>query len=420
MTLLLELDRSRSAHIAGEGPAAAPAPNRPHNDGDGDIRKKIVPVVKPPAGPSAERWEGGRYVSLAQWLERPQTGDAPLLQPTDDARALGGRLATAPLVAIDFHRIGDGRGYSLAFLLRHRLGYAGKLRAVGAVTADQIFQLAQVGFDSFSLRADQHAEPGLAALNTFSHVYQGAIVAGSVAARAEAEFDAKLRLLERRLVAIARHERPALASSLSAEDMVITDAIARLGLGIDIVTLDTGRLHTETLELIPAVKRRYGLDIEVFRPFQSAVAAYVAEHGANGFYDGVAQRKLCCNVRKVEPLNRALSGRDAWITGQRREQSATRAALAEKEFDAERNMAKYNPLTDWTWADVLAYAKRFDIPMNALYAKGFVSIGCEPCTKAIRPGQDPREGRWWWEGKDQKECGLHVAAPAKEIARAPA
>lgn len=417
MTVLLELDGGRGARVSGEGPAAAPTPNRPRNDGDGDIRKQIVPVVKPPAGPSAERWEGGLYVGLAQWIESREVGDALLLQPTDDVRRLAGRIDDAPLVAIDFHRIGDGRGYTLAFLLRQRLRYAGRLRAIGAVTADQIYQLAGVGFDSFSLRADQHAEPALAALNTFSHAYQGALVAGSADVRAAAEFDAKLRRLERRLVEIARrHARPALASSLSAEDMVITDVVARLGLKVDVFTLDTGRLHEETLALIGAIRRRYGLAVEVVRPVGAAVAAYEAEHGRNGFYDGVAQRKLCCNIRKVEPLNRALAGRDAWITGQRREQSPTRAALAEKEFDAERSMAKYNPLADWTWADVLAYAKRFDIPMNALYARGFVSIGCEPCTKAIRPGQDPREGRWWWEGKDQKECGLHVAPAAKEPA----
>jgi phosphoadenosine phosphosulfate reductase len=413
MTVLLELDGARGARVSGEGPAAAPTPNRPRNDGDGDIRKQIAPVVKPPTASSAERWEGGLYVGLAQWIERRADGDALLLQPADDVRDLAGRIDDAPLVAIDFHRIGDGRGYTLAFLLRRRLGYEGRLRAIGAVTADQIYQLASVGFDSFSLRADQHAEPALAALNTFSHAYQGALVAGAAEARAAAEFDAKLRLLERSLVVIARHARPALASSLSAEDMAITDAVARLGLKIDVFTLDTGRLHEETLALIPAIRRRYGIGVEVVRPVAESVFAYEAEHGRNGFYDGVTQRKLCCNIRKVEPLNRALAGRDAWITGQRREQSSTRAALAEKEFDAERNMAKYNPLADWTWADVLAYAKRFDIPMNPLYARGFVSIGCEPCTKAIRPGQDPRDGRWWWEGKGQKECGLHVASAAK-------
>jgi phosphoadenosine phosphosulfate reductase len=215
--------------------------------------------------------------------------------------------------------------------------------------------------------------------------------------------------LELALTNIAlRHDRPALASSFSAEDMVIADAIARLNLPIDVFALDTGRLHAETIALIAETKARYGLDVAVYRPEEKAVEAFIAAHGADGFYNGVAQRKLCCAIRKVEPLNRALAGRDAWITGQRREQTLTRAMLAESERDAERGIAKFNPLAEWSWTDVLAYAARFDIPMNALYARGYVSIGCEPCTKAIRPGEDPRAGRWWWESQDGRECGLHT------------
>src|SRR5690606_31788087 len=184
--------------------------------------------------------------------------------------------------------------------------------------------------------------------------------------------------------------------------------IARLKLPIDIFTLETGRLNPETLALIPQVKERYGIEIDVRRPDEHAVVAYIAAHGKDGFYDSIAARKLCCNIRKVAPLNEALKGRDAWVTGQRREQAVTRGALPESERDAERNMQKYNPLADWTWDDVLAYAARFDIPMNALYQRGYISIGCEPCTKAIRPGEDPRNGRWWWENQDSKECGLHT------------
>ena len=135
---------------------------------------------------------------------------------------------------------------------------------------------------------------------------------------------------------------------------------------------------------------------------------YIAALRRDAFYDGVAQRKQCCNIRKVEPLARALEGRDAWITGQRREQALTRGALPEAERDAERGIEKYNPLADWTWADVRAYAERFDIPMSPLYARGYVSIGCEPCTKAVRPGEDPRAGRWWWENQESRECGLHT------------
>lgn len=410
MSLLIEIDAEGVARVVGEAPSRpTPTPPKPANDGHGDVRKKIVPNIKPPAGPSASAWEGGAYLSIQEWLEGAEQGEALLLQPADDVLALDRRIDSAALISVDFHRIGDGRGYSHAFLLRKRLNYAGKLRALGAVTADQIYAMARVGFNSFALRADQDADTALAALNTFTLPYQGAVVAGAAADRAEANLGARVRLLERALTDIAEtHERPALASSLSAEDMVITDAIARLGLPIDVFTLDTGRLHPETVALVDVVRERYGLALQVFTPQQGATAAYIAAHGRDGFYDGVAQRKLCCNIRKVEPLNRALAGRDAWLTGQRREHGITRAALEERELDPERGIRKYNPLADWSWTEVLAYAERFDVPMNPLYQRGYLSIGCEPCTKAIRPGQHPREGRWWWENQDSKECGLHT------------
>jgi phosphoadenosine phosphosulfate reductase len=413
MSLIIELDAAGPVVRGVQPERPAPTPAKPANDGHGDVRKKIVPVIKPPSGPSATEWEGGSYVSMQQWLESGAEGDAILLQPADDVRQLQDRVGDAALIAVDFHRIGDGRGYTHAFYLRKRLNYEGKLRALGAVTADQLFAMARVGFDSFVLRADQSAEAGLAALSTFTVPYQGAAVSGDAAARAEANFSAKVKLLERSLSALAaRHGRAALASSLSAEDMVITDVIARLKLPIDVFTLDTGRLHEETLALIPETQARYGIEIAVYRPEEKAVAAYVAAHGRDGFYDGVQQRKLCCTIRKVEPLNRALAGRGAWITGQRREQALTRGALVERERDSERNIDKYNPLADWSWVDVLAYAARFDIPMNALYRRGYVSIGCDPCTKAIRPGEDPRAGRWWWEQEESKECGLHTLSTA--------
>lgn len=414
MSLIVELE-THGPLVRGQAPERTPpAPRKPANTGHGDVRKKIVPVVKPPAGPSASEWEGGAYLSMQQWLDGAEEGGGILLHPADDVRALDGRIGNAALIAVDFHRIGDGRGYTHGVFLRKRLNYGGRLRAVGAVTADQVFAMAQVGFDSFALRADQDADAALAALQSFTVPYQGAPVAGDAAARADANFKARVRLLERALEAISvRYKRPALASSLSAEDMVITDVIARLGLPIDVFTLDTGRLHAETLALIGEVKDRYGLAIDVRHPDEHAVAAYIAAHGRDGFYEGVAQRKLCCNIRKVALLDAALDGRDAWVTGQRREQSLTREVLAESERDTQRQMAKYNPLADWSWADVLTYAERYAIPMNALYERGYVSIGCEPCTKAIRPGEDPRNGRWWWENQDSKECGLH----ANQVAR---
>lgn len=411
MTVLLALDSNRAPRFRGE-PAERPrVPVQPANDGHGDVRKKIVPIIKPPAGPSVTEWEGGKFQSLQEWLDAPQAGGAILLQPADDVRQLEGKLAEAALIAVDFHRIGDGRGYTHAFLLRNRLGYAGPLRALNAITADQVYALSRVGFDSFALRSDQ--EPGAAAkaLKTFTTQYQSdPTVVGALQDRERAIFEAKIKLLERSLSDIAkRHDRAALASSLSAEDMVITDVIARLKLPIDVFTLETGRLHAETLALVDDVEAKYGLKILLEKPDPKAVEDYISAYGRDGFYEGIPQRKACCNIRKVLPLARALEGRDAWITGQRREQAVTRGQLSEAERDEERHMDKYNPLADWSWADVLAYAARFEIPMNALYKRGYVSIGCEPCTKATRPGEDPRAGRWWWESQDSRECGLHVA-----------
>jgi phosphoadenosine phosphosulfate reductase len=409
MSVLIDLVRT-GTRVEGKSERGALVPPKPANEGHGDVRKKIVPVIKPPAGPSVTHWEGGAYLSLAQWLESPAQGGAILLQPADDPLQLAGHLDSAALIAVDFPRIGDGRGYSHAVLLRERLGYAGPLRAVGAVTADQVYALTRVGFTSFGLRAEQDAETALAAVKTFTVPYQSTTQqAGAILDRDTANFSALVRLLERQLTEIAaKHHRAALASSLSAEDMVITDTVARLKLPIDVFTLNTGRLHPETIALIEQTRARYGIALDVFEPNAADVAAYTRAHGADAFYDSVALRKQCCAIRKTAPLQRALQGRDAWITGQRREQAVTRAALAENERDAERGMEKYNPVAAWRWDDVLKYAERFDIPMSGLYARGYVSIGCEPCTKAIRPGEDPRAGRWWWENQESKECGLHT------------
>ena len=208
----------------------------------------------------------------------------------------------------------------------------------------------------------------------------------------------------------AAHARPALASSLGTEDMVLLDAIAEADLPIDVFVIDTGRLHDETLQLLEAARARYGRTIEVFRPLAPAVEAYAHDYGLNGFYDGVAERHLCCGIRKVEPLARALAGRDAWLTGQRRAQGPERAALALEETDHDRGIAKYNPLADWSDEALRAYVRRHDVPVNALHARGYPSIGCEPCTRAVKPGEDARAGRWWWERGTAKECGLHLPA----------
>jgi phosphoadenosine phosphosulfate reductase len=228
------------------------------------------------------------------------------------------------------------------------------------------------------------------------------------------EREAKIAKLDALLASIAsRHPSVKLASSLAAEDMLLTHAILSRALSIGIFSLNTGRLHAQTLGMLERVRERYGYEIEQLHPHEEAVDQYVREHGLNAFYESVELRKRCCEIRKVEPLNRALAGVDAWVTGQRREQSVTRAELHEQEQDAARGIAKYNPLADWSEADVWAYLKAFDVPVNPLHARGYPSIGCEPCTRAIRPGEDSRAGRWWWESRDTKECGLHIAAPAQ-------
>lgn len=206
-----------------------------------------------------------------------------------------------------------------------------------------------------------------------------------------------------------RHPDAALASSLAAEDMVITHALFSHGIDLEVFTLDTGRLHRETLDLVQRIHARYGSQITVYQPDQVAVDQHVSQHGEYAFYDSVALRKACCELRKVEPLRRALAGRSAWITGQRREQSATRIALPAQEYDAVFGLDKFNPLADWSHADVWQAIRAFDIPYNPLHDQGYPSIGCEPCTRAIRPGEDARAGRWWWESSDSKECGLHAA-----------
>jgi len=217
-----------------------------------------------------------------------------------------------------------------------------------------------------------------------------------------------------------RHPGVGLASSLAAEDMVLTHAIYSEDLPIEVFTLDTGRLNRETLAVVDAVAARYGRRLTVMQPDAAAVEAYVNEHGAHAFYESVPLRKACCEIRKVIPLRRALAGRPAWITGQRREQAVTRGTLAEQEYDSVFGLEKFNPLAAWTFDDVWAAIRALDIPYNALHDRGYPSIGCEPCTRAIKPGEDLRAGRWWWESSDSKECGLHAgnlsAIPVKVVA----
>jgi len=204
------------------------------------------------------------------------------------------------------------------------------------------------------------------------------------------------------------------ASSLGAEDLVLTDLIARDRLPIAIATLDTGMLHGETLALVDGIRERYGLFVERYRPVHEAVVAFVDRNGEDAMKKSVELRKACCALRKVEPLGRMLAGRTAWITGLRREQSNDRAAVAFEALD-ENGRAKLSPLADWSWGDVWHYLLVHDVPYNALHDRFYPSIGCAPCTRAVALGEDFRAGRWWWEQDSAKECGLHVPAAAVSL-----
>ncbi len=211
------------------------------------------------------------------------------------------------------------------------------------------------------------------------------------------------------LAEIARDFSPAtFANSLGAEDMVLTDLIVKAKLEIEIFSLDTGRLPLETYDLMAKVQEHYGLKLKVFTPRAELLEPFVRENGINAFYDSVEMRKGCCHVRKVEPLQRALGGKKAWITGMRAQQSATRDGLPVRAFDAGNGLEKFNPLADWSEKEVWAYIKQHGVPYNALHDKFYPSIGCAPCTRAVTPGEDVRAGRWWWENPETKECGLHV------------
>lgn len=228
-------------------------------------------------------------------------------------------------------------------------------------------------------------------------------------------FEEKLAATKQLLQEIARDFAPVVfANSLGAEDMVLTDLIAKLDLPITIFSLDTGRLPAETYTLMQEASERYpSHPIKVYFPDAAAVEAYVNQSGINGFYQSIELRKACCHIRKIEPLKRALAGNKAWITGIRRQQSLTRQDLGDREFDQDNGLMKFNPLIEWTEKEVWNYIREYQVPYNALHDKHYPSIGCAPCTRSIAVGEDVRAGRWWWENPETKECGLHVKKPAQ-------
>jgi len=206
----------------------------------------------------------------------------------------------------------------------------------------------------------------------------------------------------------------ALASSMAVEDQVLTDMICKINPAVKIFTLDTGRLPEETYDVIERTRRKYGIKIEVLFPDHAQVEKMVNEHGPNLFKSSVENRKLCCHVRKTEPLKRALKGLDAWICGLRKEQSVTRTELEPIEWDEQFGLIKVLPLLDWSSEQVWEYVKKNNVPYNRLHDRGYPSIGCQCCTRAIEDGEDIRAGRWWWEKPEHKECGLHLNKQVNE------
>ncbi len=367
--------------------------------------------------------EGPVIVPVALWIAERDAllarGDAGVwLGPSDDAAAIAADTVALPLIAVDFPQFTDGRGYSTARLLRDRYGFKGELRAIGDVLRDQLFALAECGFDAFAIRADRDAADALAGLDDFSGVYATTShtpqpwfrrrAAQGQAGPDRADFARRVAEAVGVLRGIsARHAPAVFASSFGAEDMVVIDLIARHALPIRVFTLDTGRLPDETHALIDRARVRYGLPIDVYAPDTRLLQAFVRENGVNAFYDSVELRKGCCAVRKAEPLRRALVAKGAWITGLRRAQSVTRAAVGIEEFDAVHELPKFNPLADWSDDDVWHYLRTRGVPYNTLHDRGYRSIGCAPCTRAVEPGEDIRAGRWWWEAPAHKECGIH-------------
>lgn len=202
--------------------------------------------------------------------------------------------------------------------------------------------------------------------------------------------------------------KAAFSTSLSWEDQVITHYIFSNNLPIRVFTLDTGRLFPETYSVLSRTRERYNKEIEVFFPGFKKVQEFLTQKGPNSFYESVENRKECCFIRKVEPLNRALEGVECWITGLRAEHSENRKDLSIIEEDSNRGIIKVNPILNWSLEEVKQIINKFNIPYNSLHNKGFVSIGCQPCTRPVKEGEDFRAGRWWWEDKSKKECGLHT------------
>ncbi|HSA66811.1 MAG TPA: phosphoadenylyl-sulfate reductase [Methyloceanibacter sp.] len=344
--------------------------------------------------------------------------DDALLEPTADAAALAAAVADGGPIAIRFPTFGDGRGHSLAVLLRERHGFDGEIRAVGYLIPDLAPFLLRSGFDTAEITDANDVSTWKGALTSICHLYQPGfrnpqLLRRDAAKRAAEALNARLAGIENLAERIAEVRRSvegriAFSTSLGLDDQAILNAIAQSGADIDIFTLDTGRLFPEVLETVELSEIRYGLRIRLVTPEASEVEALVAHDGVFGFRHSVDNRKACCEVRKVRPLNRELKGAQGWITGIRREHSEVRSDVALATWDDERGLLKVNPIADWSTQELTAYIAENNVPVNPLHARGFISIGCQPCTRAVQPGEHPRAGRWWWEHEEKKECGLHL------------
>jgi phosphoadenosine phosphosulfate reductase len=338
---------------------------------------------------------------------------ATLLEPTADAAALAAASSgNAGPVAIRFPAFGDGRGISLAVLLRERHGFTGEIRAVGYLIPDLAQFLLRSGFDTAEISDPEQAATWKAAVSRYS---RNLLPLRRDATRKEGgELDQRLvriKSLPDRIRETRRRieGRIAFSTSLGLEDQAILHAIAESGIeDIDVFTLDTGRLFPEVLETVELSELRYSIRIRLVAPEASEVEQLVARDGVFGFRNAIENRKACCEIRKVRPLNRELKGAQGWIAGIRREHSADRAHVPLAAWDEAHALIKVNPVADWTSQELTAYIAANNVPVNPLHARGFVSIGCAPCTRAVQPGEDPRAGRWWWEHEEKKECGIHM------------
>lgn len=345
---------------------------------------------------------------------------ATVLEPNADEAALAAAAGgNAGPIAIAFPSVVDGRGFSLARLLRERHGFKGEIRAVGWLIPDHGQFLLRSGFDTAEIPDPGAVKVWKASIERIRRNYQPAVRntlplrwnASEKAARELNRVLAETDDLVARIKEITGtiEGRIAFSTSMGLEDQAILHAVSKSGADIDVFTLDTGRLFPEVLETIELSELRFRVRIYLVAPDAEEVEALVRRDGVYGFRQSIENRLSCCEVRKVRPLNRALEGAQGWITGLRREHSEARAGVPLASWEAERGLIKVSPVADWSTERLMTYIKANNVPVNPLHEKGFVSIGCAPCTRAVQPGEDPRAGRWWWENEGERECGLHSA-----------